>query len=66
MFAAFKTTMEMMEDREFFVPSNLKNLSIEDFSEKYDSFKKDNALILVFDHIHNKKKILVYFVHTDV
>ena len=66
MFAAFKTTIEMMEDREYFVPQNLKNLTREDFNEKYTQFKNDNALIFIFDHLHNQKKILVYFVNTPV
>jgi hypothetical protein len=51
MYSAFKTTIEMMEDREFFVPSNLKTQTKEDFLEKYNAYKNDNALILIFDHI---------------
>ena len=66
MLSAFKTTMEMMEDREYFVPQNLKSQTSEEFLEKFNTFKNDNALIFIFDHIQTQKKILVYFVNTPV
>ncbi len=66
MYSAFKTTMEMMEDREYFVPQNLKQINLQEFQEKYTTFKNDNALIFIFDHLHSQKKNLVYFVNTPV
>lgn len=51
MYSAFKTTIEMMEDRSYFVPQSLKNQTREDFLEKFNSFKNDNALIFIFDQI---------------
>lgn len=53
MFDAFKTTMEMMEDREYFVPQNLKAITYEKFDEKYKTFKAESSLFYVFDHLTN-------------
>ena len=58
--SAFETTIEMMEDREYFVPQNLKKLTKEDFKQKFELFKNENALVYIFDHLHNQKKILIY------
>ena len=35
LYSAFKTTMEMIEDRGFFVSKSLKQQSIQEFKEKY-------------------------------
>ncbi len=64
--SAYQTTIEMIEDREYFVPQNLKNFNKQDFQKQYDSFKNENALVYIFDHLHNQKKILVYFANTPV
>lgn len=49
-FMAFKTVLEMVEDRSYFIPQNLLQFSEQDFQEKYQQFTQDNGMLFIFDH----------------
>jgi DNA-directed RNA polymerase I, II, and III subunit RPABC1 len=62
LFNAFRTSLEMMEDRGYFVPSDLKNITTESFKENYENFNTGNGLVYLFNHCENDSKTIVYFV----
>lgn len=63
LFSAYQTTLDMVEDRGFFVSKTLKQQSKNEFKEKYTQ-NSEQGMIFIFEHQEEAKKILIYFIKT--
>ena len=61
-FMAYKTMVEMMQDRGYFVQQNQLNMTEESFKEKFNVFSQESGMLEIFEHVKEERKILVYFV----
>jgi len=60
-FNARKTTLELLEDRHYEVPEELKNISYYDFKELFDK----NQLDFLVEHKEDKNKQIYIYHHID-
>lgn len=61
LYSAYRTTLQMMEDRGYFVSKQLKEESKQEFKDKLQK-TTEQTMVLVFESPEDQKKILVYFV----
>lgn len=47
-FMAYKTMVEMMQDRGYFVQQNLLQMTEESFKEKFDVFSQESGMLEIF------------------
>jgi DNA-directed RNA polymerase I, II, and III subunit RPABC1 len=61
-FKSKKTIVEMLNDRQFLVPDSIRNLSIENFKELYNSRKYD----ILVKHRSENRKLYVTYIFGDI
>ena len=62
-FSAFTTCLEMMEDRDYYISQDLKNITKEEFEKKFQ--KNGNGLVMIFSKNSTKNEKLILTFKTD-
>ena len=61
LYSCFRTTLEMVEDRGYFIPKELKETNQESFKENFSRFRIDNGFVLLLTSCDSEGKLLIYF-----
>ena len=61
LYSAFRTALEMADDRGYFVSKELQDISTEAFKDNYNRFKLENGFVLLLTKPESEEKLLVYF-----
>ena len=66
LYSCFRTTLEMIEDRGFFVGEELKNTLKDNFGPYIEKYNQENGFILLFSHLEDdQNRLIVYFYKSE-